>query len=71
MQNVNKSKWVRTWESGEEAVELSFGQRRPGQVQGDGLTFDDTSQGLITEGAAATHVYVAPQTLVTAPARQS
>lgn len=58
---------VCTWEPGEQTVELSLGQRSPGQVQRCGLAFNDPSQGLVTERAAPTHVYVTPQTLVTAP----
>lgn len=58
---------VCTWEPGEQTVELSLGQRSPGQVQRGGLAFDDASQGLVTERAAPTHVHMAPQTLVTAP----
>lgn len=61
--------WVCTWEPGEQTVELSLGQGGPGQVQRGGLAFNDARQGLVTERAAPTHIHVAPQTLVTAPAQ--
>lgn len=57
-----------TWESGEQTVELSLGQWGPGQVQGGRLALDDACQGLVRQRAAPTHVYVAPEALVAAPA---
>lgn len=62
---------VCTWEPCEQTVELSLGQRGPGQVQRAGLTLDNASKGLVSERAAPTHVHVAPQTLVAAPAQDS
>lgn len=62
---------VCTWEPGEQTVELSLGQQGPGQVQRGGLALDDACQGLVSERAAPTHVHVAPQTLVAAPAQES
>lgn len=59
---------VRTWEPGEQTVELPLGQRGPGQVQGDRLALDDAGQGLVAQRAAAAHIDVAPQALVAAPA---
>lgn len=62
---------VRTRQPDEQTVELSLGQRGPGQVQGGGLALDDACQGLVSERAAPAHVDVAPQTLVAAPARDN
>lgn len=59
---------VCTWKPGEQTVELSLCQRGPRQVQRLGLAFDDACQGLVTEGAAPTHIHVVPQAFVAAPA---
>lgn len=61
---------IRTWESGQQTVELSSGQGGPGQVQRDGLTFDNACQGLVTEWAAPTDIDLTPQTFVTTPTQQ-
>lgn len=65
------SECVCTWEPREQTVELSLGQRGPGQVQRAGLTLHNASKSLVSERAAPTHVHVAPQTLVAAPAQDS